>query len=94
MAPAGPNIEVGGICFESPTMTTDRPRPIAPIASGTRIWDASSNTTTSKSTASAGRNRATDVGLMRKHGVTCVTRDPKRCSSWRTERPPRLRPSC
>ena len=63
------NIELGGICWESPTTTTALERPMAPMASATRIWEASSKTTTSKSTDPTGRYLETECGLMSRQGV-------------------------
>ena len=50
-----PNL-VGGICFESPTITTDFARPITPTASAVTICDASSKTTMSKMILPGGKN--------------------------------------
>ena len=84
---------VGGICLLSPTTTTDFARPIAPTASATRICDASSNTTMSKTPGLAGKKRATESGLINVHGRICVIRSPKFSISARTVMPPRLRSS-
>ena len=81
--------DVGGICLLSPTTTTDRPRPIAPTASATRICDASSNTTRSNRPGRGGKNLANESGLTSMHGMIAVISSPYRASSPRTGRPRR-----
>src|SRR3954463_16461146 len=80
----GSRKEVGGICLLSPTTTAARARPSAPIASATRICDASSNTTRSKSPAAAGKNRATESGDTSTQGITAVISSPYCASNCRT----------
>ena len=75
-AARGLAVAVGGICRGSPTMTAERPRPMAPTAAATRIWDASSKTTMSTYRRRAGRKWAIESGEARMQGVSAVTRSP------------------
>ena len=83
----------GGICLESPATTQPAARPSAPIASGTVICDASSNTTRSKSIAPGAMNRASESGLTSTHGVIAAITSPYVLINERTLSPPRVRPT-
>ena len=56
---------------------------MAPTASASRTWDASSKITTSNS-MSGGRNCDTDMGLIMKHGLSCWAASPASPSRVRT----------
>ena len=49
---------------------------MAPMASATLIWEASSKTTRSKSMAPGSRKRAAESGLVRKQGVSSLMMAP------------------